>query len=408
MPSLLSIPPELVDRIIEIVILTERTPPADVTTAEQNRTPYKSKGWNSNDFPRSCRSWRYGPQHVRYEKTETRANITGLLLSNRQLRQQTASALCRIYPDGLTYKLDCIFLNEREILPTWTHVPAASKRIRRVNVTFRIFGTNTEEGYSAFAGGCGGPMQIVWTFYYLLEHFLEYGTTSSSPLTKKWSENPENCVVINNINLNFTSGEPDKPVQVDTPENSRAWYASQRYRSASPENDASSLPMHPRWLAEKVSSELQTTVSIGYNTAEFASDIFERVGTFAVSSESIIIYGLDVGQALARQDYRPDAGHDCYTTNTFGHLPGQCRILTFWNWKYRAVQLRKQLGLPMEEAIIVWPMLEDMQHWRAGAKKERRKARQPGYSSSKCDSSLCMCRHRGLEDMLKGRTSSLV
>ena len=30
-----------------------------------------------------------------------------------------------------------------------------------------------------------------------------------------------------------------------------------------------------------------------------------------------------------------------------GHLSGNCRLLSFWNWKYNTVRLRQQLGLPV-------------------------------------------------------------
>ena len=387
MPSLSSIPEELLDKIIEIVILTERIPPADVVAAEKDRTS------GSSD---NCRSWLYGPKHVRFKKTETAANATALLLTNKLLHRQTASALRRLYANGLTYKLDCIFLNEQEILPTWTHVPAVSRRVGHIDVTFRIFGTN--KGRSAFRGGDGSPPQIVWTFYYLLEHFLEHGPASSS----------KNCMAVDSIKLDFYAGEPDQPTYDDTSEGHRAWRDRTLGRhGAPPENTGTALLMRPKCLAEYVASELQHIVSTRYHTAEFATIIFERVGSFSVCSEgeNILghdenIWGLDVGQKLARASHHPDRGHECYSTSTFGNLPGVCRIPTFWNWKYRAVQLRKQRNLPIKEDAVVWPTLEEMQRWRAGAEKERETA---GYGL-KC--SRCMCRHRDLEKMLMDRSNN--
>ncbi len=117
MASLLSLPVELQDRIIELVLLgVTRTPPASVASARRNR-------WTDKEMPSQAipgfHSWAYGPKHVRYERElGTNANVTGLLRANRALNRQTKDAVARLWPGGVEYRLDVMVVDERELWPS--------------------------------------------------------------------------------------------------------------------------------------------------------------------------------------------------------------------------------------------------------------------------------------------------
>jgi hypothetical protein len=114
MATLLSLPRELSDRIIEMILLDERNPPKDITSAQANRM-------EDHHMPQNgvfgMKSWPYGPSRVRYELS-TSDNATSLLLTSREASKITKDAIARLYPDGATYKLDVMVVDENEFWPS--------------------------------------------------------------------------------------------------------------------------------------------------------------------------------------------------------------------------------------------------------------------------------------------------
>jgi hypothetical protein len=107
MASLMTIPEELRDTIIELVLLETRIPPPD--TAKPGRVAIKRSKWSG------IVSWDYGPSNVFFETTPIRPNSGALLLVNRAIHEQTTQALARLFPDGMKYKLDVMFVNEQQL-----------------------------------------------------------------------------------------------------------------------------------------------------------------------------------------------------------------------------------------------------------------------------------------------------
>jgi len=96
--------------------------------------------------------------HVRYEAGRPKANATSLLLISRQISKQTTSALARLFPRGIDYKLDIMLAEEQELWPTWLSVPAVTKQVGALGVSFQIFGVRKFSRDAGFRGGCGkGP-----------------------------------------------------------------------------------------------------------------------------------------------------------------------------------------------------------------------------------------------------------
>jgi len=155
MPSLLSLPREIRDIIIELVLSSAREAPRDFAAAEPTRStsenpgrkpPYQGPFLDVNPVPLAIRT-RLSPWYrrlllggskaaknsttsasksnawttyactnlVRFEKPIYISNSFPLLLVNRQLSSETASALAR---QPLPYELDVVFFNDTELWPT--------------------------------------------------------------------------------------------------------------------------------------------------------------------------------------------------------------------------------------------------------------------------------------------------
>jgi hypothetical protein len=345
--------------------------------------------------------------------------------------------------------------------PTWLQVPTFSKQVDTVDVTVRIFGRNTISRRSEFLCGDGSPPQIVWVFYWLMEHFLDFGVANAAGF-EEGQPHPRNIEVsVKTINLNFVSGEPDL-VPVNTEEQEEKWWVRQRSRSREarqPRSDsallaaAEPLRMHPKWLAEFVGRDIASlpymgkiplgaipwrdscvfpiftytcilrhgppkwaqyirslgnrvrhsvrdllTICnrfLGYHGTPYGAIIHERIGCVKVYAEGELVNEVNPGAILAAMVEKPDQGSDWYSSGTFGHLGGDCRLLTFWNWKYQTVVQRQRLGLPLVGPLL-WPALDELKGWRAA----RDEYRQSNNVSRQCND-RCLCRDRRLEEMLE-------
>ncbi|KAK8123155.1 hypothetical protein PG984_011825 [Apiospora sp. TS-2023a] len=130
MTSFIDLPREIRDDILHRTLLSERSAPAKRKDGV-GRTPItdiKARCWMLKD-------------RVLYEKQTTQPTATALMLVNRQLYNETQDALNRLPDQGRRCKVDVMFLEERELWVTFTHIPLCSTRWDQVDVTIRIVGT---------------------------------------------------------------------------------------------------------------------------------------------------------------------------------------------------------------------------------------------------------------------------
>jgi hypothetical protein len=306
----------------------------------------------------------------------------------------------------MKYKLDVMFVNEQQLWPTWLQVPRFSKQVDTVDVTVRIFGRNASRGTSAFICGDGSPPQIAWVFYWLLEHFLDFGVANAAGFEEGQPHRSEIEVSVKNIVLNFVSGESDV-VPANTEDLEAKWWARQRLRwferfeepqSQSDEallSDGQPLRMHPKWLAQFVGRDIASLPRMGYHNAAYGAIVHERIGCVKVYSEGELVNEVNPGAILAAMVEKPVQGSDWHSTGTFGNLGGDCRLLTFWNWKYQTVRQRQRLGLPLVGPIL-WPTLDELRGWRVA----RDDYRQRNNVAWQCNE-RCLCSDRRLEEVLE-------
>jgi hypothetical protein len=134
---------------------------------------------------------------------------------------------------------------------------------------------------------------------------------------------------------------------------------------------------------------------MGYHNAVYGAIVHERIGCVKVHAEGELINEVNPGAILPAMVEKQDQGSDWYSSATFGHLGGDCRLFTFWNWKYQTVCQRQRLGLELVGPIL-WPTLDELKGWRAA----RNEYRQSNSMAWQCND-RCLCSDGRLEEMLE-------
>lgn len=266
MPSLLNLPHEIRDAILEIVLLSSRPAPSGVVTAAEHRLEPLS------DDQLRYEAWGYGSSHTRFARSDYVSNACPLLLINHQLFAETKSVISRLASACLSYKLDVIFVDDHELWPTWLCIPSLAKQVNHVDVTLRVFDTKGDVSErDAFRGGDGSPPQIYWCFYFLLEHFLTHGPLCPDPYqTSKRTKDRE--VSVKTLTLNFVAENTHLlPATKDELSRSSFLRAPPRiYLESQSQQDDTEPPrsvIQPEWLAQNITHAFEILVLMDYYTA---------------------------------------------------------------------------------------------------------------------------------------------
>lgn len=139
MSSLLSLPREIRDQIIEYVVLCDNKPPRNPAHETEPRLNHT------------------GQDALRPPKISSKTyNASGLLGTNTQIRDETQDRLRQL---KLTYTLD-VMVVDHELWPTWTCCPArTSGLIDRVEITLRFFSNANDPYIVHVARTCGAILQ---------------------------------------------------------------------------------------------------------------------------------------------------------------------------------------------------------------------------------------------------------
>jgi hypothetical protein len=169
MPSLLTLPREIRDQILEDALsVVSRGPPAD---------PSKSMDREHQDWDNEARYGRsiFVEKESQIRKIRNRTTAQSLRLTNRQLCTEAGELMA-----AKDYCLDVMHVHDCGLWPSWTSVSRLTHHPDRVHVQFRFFhppqGVNPEWRFSSpSAGGSGSD---VWSFYGLLIGFLTFGPSA--------------------------------------------------------------------------------------------------------------------------------------------------------------------------------------------------------------------------------------
>jgi hypothetical protein len=158
MPHLLTLPRELRDMIIDIVLaMSSRSPPEHPRNDER----FRINPWSSTRVPK--------------ERSAYRTTSFGLLGTSHQLYCETKQRIrsMRFKP---AYHLDIMVVNGPKLWPTWVKLPSLKDtNIEDLHVNFRTFGGSTHCVTSSFVNDY--PSYLAGDMYDLLETFLHRGPT---------------------------------------------------------------------------------------------------------------------------------------------------------------------------------------------------------------------------------------
>lgn len=353
MSSLLALPPEIRDSIIEQVLCCCRAPPTYPSTL--GRTDF-----HDIDYA----AWRSKTTiYHEHRTTHCPSNCLSLLLTSRQIHDETRAVLDR---KKCPFVLDISVLNDYDLFPTWISIPCLTNRVRVLDVDVRLFGSIIPSKIARRLVGDGGRLGFHWSFYALLERFLYYGPVGekkvnddaeldedgipdyikSIMLRSKRPNLHDQDITVEVLTLNFRSAEavlPSPPANVGYD----AWCRQHMafHLLFQRRNDPGELEKYrtrPEWVAEYLLSEIENLLSMGYHHAAYGKILYERVGTIRIFSPEGVTE-IDLASRLAQLQFTDPQ-------YTFGHVRCEDRLPTFWKWKKQTLAHRQNLGFP-----VVWP-----------------------------------------------------
>jgi hypothetical protein len=314
MPTLLSIPRELRDKILAEVVSAERAAPQDPDI--ENRTELrdvKFKGWKNG-------------QNIMYEKEFNKTAQSPTLLVNHQLHLETLAAIKRL-PTKHSYSLDMMFVNEQWLCPTWLSVPCLTRRVDKVYAALRSV-TNGRRG-RAFRGGNGGPPEVVWLFYELLERFLHVGPAGQ----RKEGDNNKKYKYFRIKTLDIDIITPDHFIPETGPHGFSRLISSPDL----PDKNTKEHEYASR-LCIFIRMKINGLLSLGYHTALYGKLLYERIGNIRMLLDGEIKEEWVLAEELRKVTFN----------DSFGNVDRERRPQVFKDWKKKTYDLRVKLGLPVK------------------------------------------------------------
>lgn len=326
MPSLLSLPYELRGRIIDFVIWSSRplpegrgasSPPRIEPDDIEYRYAWRAKGTKYESDPSV-----YVP------------NARGLILTNHQLHAETVGRMASV-----DYDLDIMVVDEAELWPSWLRLPSVvCRRVDTVRVSIRTVGSPPPRR-SMFQPGDGGPAQMAWSFFSLLERFLRLG-----PVAPGHPHGPESRMKSTDRGLSIRNLELDVRPPGRIPARYKLAAPDQRLvRPGTPRRDRrgeKNLIMHPQEVAEFLCDMIQALTDMSYYTAAHGAVLFERVGRIQVRVDGQPPREWCLAEILADfpADHPPPASYQTLRNPKLAHFP---------TWREHAWSRRARFGLPV-------------------------------------------------------------
>ncbi|KAE9365073.1 hypothetical protein N431DRAFT_430617 [Stipitochalara longipes BDJ] len=329
MPSLLTLPRELLHKVLELVISSFIPAPQDISDAS-NRATLRDFHIDRryNNFHQGC---------VLYIEHTKQPDTTSLLLVSRQLYIETLAVL-RILPTKHSYILDVIIGEEKNLWPTWLYVPELTTRVDKVYTTFRSIGFPTKRN-SLFLGGDRGPPRLTWALYNLIERFLRVGPVGRQP-----GRNDKH-ISIKELVIDVLT--PDVPPEMIAPAKITPFGGGvlrQRRRGNYSAEDEPQVMRHPKSTAAYICSNLRTLLCGAQEImGDYGCLVYERIGTIKV-----LVDGEPFSEVRAEWDLAEDLAKMRYNDR---HRRNEERE-EFMRWKERAHDLRVEFGLPVKPHVV--------------------------------------------------------
>ncbi|KAF1961825.1 hypothetical protein CC80DRAFT_589315 [Byssothecium circinans] len=343
MSRLLSIPRELRDEILLLVVEGRRLTPTSVFEVK------KQQRESLHDF--SEYEWHSGSSFYLTDSAAYSLNAPPLFLCNKQIQAETRAIIHR---RGLNYELEIKVLNDRYFAPTWVSIPALAEKVNRVSVVFQSTGAFEyrpsgcpflPEGkgtHDIWQRGCGGPCMWVWMLYGLLQRFLYHGPVGARSETSR-----PRAIAIDNLELDFVDPEDLEALlpELLTDEEKAKAFNLHEYNGY----DRRLLPgadglLRPESFEESVRHEIVSLLAVSYHTAEYGAILYERLGTLSFKVNGKLVAQIDLGKELAERKFN----------DNFQNVERSQRPQHWNDWKNGMLKKRKYHGLTTVEYEDGW------------------------------------------------------
>lgn len=217
-------------------------------------------------------------------------------------------------------------MDEDDLWPTWTSVPALSGHAKKVKASLRIVGISHRDCKELKVGNCCPP-PVTMSFYWLLKRYLSLG-----PVRYPRGE-ADKGVRIKLLELDVLSPDglvaPREQLEMGV-------YNLSRLRGES----GIDYLISSEFLADYLRRYVQELLNMNYHTARLGGLLYERIGRIRIMVDGEVKQEWDLAKELAKLEFR-----DC-----FGELERAKRPARFKAWKADAYKIRAELGLPIIEA----------------------------------------------------------
>ncbi|KAK2880191.1 hypothetical protein FQN49_000484 [Arthroderma sp. PD_2] len=362
-PSILSLPRELRDVIVDIVLMS-------TVSAPKKPEVYERRKVHANRV-----------EEKEGVKEEFITTSLPLLLVNKQFYAEVKEAIGRFLDEDqqqhnklesgtgrkrreLNYKFDIMLVDDTYVWPARVCVPFLARQVDNVDVTIQAFGTapvtkRTLSGVNAFKSDLG-PTEIHWSFFYPLNYLLKHG-----PRWDMWTERRSRWhagkkgdvhpagqsegIAIDVLTLDFQTSTDN----IATEDIFQEWVDAGvgflfeqwklcRGRPSQQEGweNVHKIVARPPWMQRYLVARLVYMLCMDYHTAEYGAILYEKVGKIRIMLNGDLQREIHLAETLASLRYN-DPMH------TFGHLRREDRLDAFWKWKKEALQMRKERGFPV-------------------------------------------------------------
>ncbi|KAK8071520.1 hypothetical protein PG996_004868 [Apiospora saccharicola] len=293
MVSLLSLPREIRDMILQLVLQHERAPPAGCERQLEGRVSIldvTSEAWALK-------------KRVRYEPKTVQPTATTLMLVNRQLHAEVRDSVAWLQSrEGRRCKVDVLLLDEKELWVTPLRTPACSPVLDQVDADMRVVGVLPDADRDAprniFDRGDGGPPGYVWPYYYALERFLQAGPTGR-PASDS-GNSVDRHMTVHRLVLNFVTPTPDEQHPLGSHGEKQRCLIARAIKSGATAAHmrARTKLLRPEWLAEELLHILESLIVGGKDGVTYARLVMERVGVIEAQVDGRHYKEIDVGATL--------------------------------------------------------------------------------------------------------------
>jgi hypothetical protein len=353
MVTLLTLPREVRDEILEFVIFARTPSPKTLADLEAQLPKRKDPPTWSGYF---------GEEHP----IEMLQTAPSLLLLNKQIHYETKELLN--LRRGITYELDVNLVCESIMVPHWTCIPLAMDIVPVIKVSLQSIGKFREDG--SFRGQpVRDPRELrsstiplyVSKLYSLLRDLL-YADPDVRLQAEGLGRKGIACRVLEIDCMDPENQELLAP-ESHNPGEYALFQVRRRILESLPSLRIEEWLVRPEWLAANISEYLPRRILEGFYFAIYGQRYYDapfcsRVGRIVIKVNGSWVASIDVGQIMA--DIK-------FSQGSASQSPVEIYLDHWFLWKEKAIEARKDRGFRVAELPSDWKeKIKTAYHYRPG------------------------------------------